>query len=1392
MIRVLFWFFLLSSFLYSNNIFKPIFPKGEKVNDFIVNSSNRIIDSVIANNGRFIITIEEFPSKLKLWDTSTKRIFYIKDTKEYINHISITENDRLLVYCSDKNISFFDLKNKKIIKRLQSTESIKSLNISADGRYLIYTTKKKVHLYNIKEEKFEYFFEEKEGIKKLIISHKNSYILILTKGGKSSIKLYDLKTSKILDNFNLENKEIRDIDISSDEQSIGAISLSTLKLIDIKTRKIKIFVEGYFDFFKFSFDNKKVVTFTYNKITVWDKETIKILSNIPYSRNTGRHYFSLSKDNKFFSIVNDYPKNLSLINLITQKVFDFDKFITLEKSLYLRNKNQLISIDYGKGIKFWNLNTYRLDSILEKNKAITDIAISLNEKYLIYSIDNNNTLKVIDLSNKQKIYEYKDKNNKIRDVVINNNATKIAYTIWRMKNNKDSVVIIDINQSKILKKIDENFFTMRFVNIDKIYMDSDEKSKLFDIGKDKFIFSFNESKSIYFYTNDSYYEMENYDENYTEIKDISTNKTVFKLLLDNNKTINDIIDEFIFIEESNLDTIKVWNIKKQKYQNMKNQIPLINMNQNQIEKTIYIQKNNSWMIIDSVQNRLYRNTLEPLLLNSKTFQPITFQKNISPKSIDVYMQENIKLVNNSTSSIDIQIKNLSKKNLYWIEPTVDDANFTITAKAISILKPNEIKNIKILLNYNDKLEKTLIKELKLKIAIGGEVVKENRLIANVEKKIDIAIENIQLEDEGIYISFKKFIDANLTNLKVTLTEGNQSIENHFLYSHQYPTIETKSSIKIYLPSQGVFGYTWGKGHDFTVTIDADEIKPYIFTRYINFDMPTTIIFPLFILAFLLIMIPYSIYMGFHNPHIRNISFDPRLIFDTKLKKLPYYKKILKRQLKKEYFEQYFIEDFDTVVKFFEIDNQERAKIFAERANGELYKLDSNFFEIILSSNFELSVESFLLYFVSSTDINSTFNILKEKGSTNPIIVIGQTEEEQKLINENNRLHKLPYILGISPENLKLFLLKKGHTKTLSKIFATRMDRGLLSPYQEEGQLKNELYFFGREKIINHIYNRELSNYFIVGARQIGKSSLLKALELKFDKREDIVCFSFADARHLLKDMARALEIDKNSSLEDIEFFIADSSKKYLFLIDEVDEFVIQEKNSGYKMLHAFRSLTQKGKAYFIMAGYYELFSQISFDYHSPIKNFGETVRLGKLEMDACAKLLVEPMDNLGLYYQDTNNWVKIIVQTGQRANLVAMVCADIIKNLKPFTNEITKYDIERALQCSKVQNTHYEWNNTIYSSEKQSYITQIIVYASVVVNSFTLKDVIEVFDTLQISEVTLKEITDSLQQLELMYIIEKDNEKFYRYTIPLMQNELRKENEVRLERVIREFRQKYN
>ena len=74
-------------------------------------------------------------------------------------------------------------------------------------------------------------------------------------------------------------------------------------------------------------------------------------------------------------------------------------------------------------------------------------------------------------------------------------------------------------------------------------------------------------------------------------------------------------------------------------------------------------------------------------------------------------------------------------------------------------------------------------------------------------------------------------------------------------------------------------------------------------------------------------------------------------------------------------------------------------------------------------------------------------------------------------------------------------------------------------------------FFGRERELSNILNREPANYFLVGGRQVGKSSLLKELKRRIDARGDMKCVYLAlfddDLRGPLVD---ALHLDPDATL----------------------------------------------------------------------------------------------------------------------------------------------------------------------------------------------------------------------------------------------------------------------
>jgi len=211
-----------------------------------------------------------------------------------------------------------------------------------------------------------------------------------------------------------------------------------------------------------------------------------------------------------------------------------------------------------------------------------------------------------------------------------------------------------------------------------------------------------------------------------------------------------------------------------------------------------------------------------------------------------------------------------------------------------------------------------------------------------------------------------------------------------------------------------------------------------------------------------------------------------------------------------------------------------------------------------------------------------------------------------------------------------------------------------------------------------------------------------------------------------------------------------------------------------------------------MAGFWELYYQATYDYQSPIKNFGEIIIVDKLEDEACVKLLLEPMWALNLSYKNQDNDVGFIANTlGKRANLMATVANEIVKNLEPYRNEISSKDVDTAINSRVVIENFNSWRK-LTNDEFKSFIDRFIVYYTVGLDSFTIRKIIDFFKKIDVNRVTIDEIKESLDRLELSYILEKRGATYF-YTIPLFKAHLQQEDiSAILEEMIDEFKRKYD
>ncbi len=134
-------------------------------------------------------------------------------------------------------------------------------------------------------------------------------------------------------------------------------------------------------------------------------------------------------------------------------------------------------------------------------------------------------------------------------------------------------------------------------------------------------------------------------------------------------------------------------------------------------------------------------------------------------------------------------------------------------------------------------------------------------------------------------------------------------------------------------------------------------------------------------------------------------------------------------------------------------------------------------------------------------------------------------------------------------------------------------------------MRKEGIFFGRTQLLADVMQREPANYVLVGGRQLGKSSLLRALERRYAHDPRVTChyLMLGDAE-ISPALAQALGLPVDTPLPALLDALRQGQNggRRLLLIDEADLFVAAEARQGYPTLRLFRSLIEALKCHSIL------------------------------------------------------------------------------------------------------------------------------------------------------------------------------------------------------------------
>ncbi|WP_289241142.1 hypothetical protein [Delftia sp.] len=105
------------------------------------------------------------------------------------------------------------------------------------------------------------------------------------------------------------------------------------------------------------------------------------------------------------------------------------------------------------------------------------------------------------------------------------------------------------------------------------------------------------------------------------------------------------------------------------------------------------------------------------------------------------------------------------------------------------------------------------------------------------------------------------------------------------------------------------------------------------------------------------------------------------------------------------------------------------------------------------------------------------------------------------------------------------------------------------------------------------------------------------------------------------------------------------SRRLYLLIDEADLFFRDEARNGYPQLSALRALSEEGRCWFMLAGFWDLYAAALLDYQSPLRN-GDILAIGGLEPSAYQALATEPLRRLRVGYANDALAERLIEASG--------------------------------------------------------------------------------------------------------------------------------------------------
>ncbi|MGA1869511.1 MAG: PQQ-binding-like beta-propeller repeat protein [bacterium] len=403
------------------------------------------------------------------------------------------------------------------------------------------------------------------------------------------------------------------------------------------------------------------------------------------------------------------------------------------------------------------------------------------------------------------------------------------------------------------------------------------------------------------------------------------------------------------------------------------------------------------------------------------------------------------------------------------------------------------------------------------------------------------------------------------------------------------------------------------------------------------------------------------------------------------------------------------------------------------------------------------------------DFNILLNRISGIGESEKVFLI-LSLDDSPVFENRCKDSKLDLVI-LNSKNILNILFSVDYLRALiDEVILNQISFVDISPYETMGPATN--MFFGRIKEIRTVVQHQEKCYAIIGSRRLGKTSLMMQIQHRIEKDRGLRTL-YLDCSLYTEDHARAiLRFCKDvisrlgfgdMEIEDIKDFKShiikcckEKNLKVSLFLDEIDGMLAVDKRNNGVLFSAFRALYQENYLTLVIAGYEELFFRTK-DIQSPLFNFLEVIRLTPLDKESATKLITEPMQELGIEFEEHYTTVQAICDvTSCFPNLIQHLCGQLIRLIgSKNKRKISPADVEEIIEMPEFQN-----NIIDMFFQHLDTLGKIIVLLIMDLSEFDFYQVDTKLRSIGI-ELKLAELSEELDKIMLGSLIKREKTKYH-------------------------------